>query len=235
MKIFAVRIGTKYGSEYETYLEERLPEYDFHWIREPYYHGVQLQWNKMWVMSLDIDEPVCVMDIDVLLVSDYKKVFDYPIERGEFVAMPGWWRDTKKEGYSLNGGFFKYHPIDCNYIYEKFMSDINYWQQYYIKNGVTKGPVNGEQYFVEDSVKEKLTLKLLPNEWFTRWVVDETINYGKNMNRWQGQITSKYRKLTGNDYIYLGGEFHPDIKFVHFTHSLNKPHEWKDYDALKYK
>ena len=32
MKIFAVRIGTKYGSEYETYLEERLPEYDFHWI-----------------------------------------------------------------------------------------------------------------------------------------------------------------------------------------------------------
>ena len=235
MKIFAVRIGTKYGSEYETYLEERLPEYDFHWIREPYYHGVQLQWNKMWVMSLDIDEPVCVMDIDVLLVNDYKKVFDYPIERGEFLAMPGWWRDTKKEGYSLNGGFFKYYPIDCNYIYEKFMKSISYWQQYYIKNGVTNGPVNGEQYFVEDSVKEKLTLKLLPNEWFSRWVVNKDINYGKNMKRWQGQITSKYRKLTGNDYIYLGGEFHPDIKFVHFTHSLNKPHEWKDYDALKYK
>ena len=70
----------------------------------------------------DIDEPVCVMDIDVLLVNDYKKVFDYPVERGEFLAMPGWWRDTKKEGYSLNGGFFKYYPIDCHYIYDKFIA-----------------------------------------------------------------------------------------------------------------
>ena len=41
----------------------------------------------MWGMQLDIDEPICVMDIDVLLVNDYKKVFDYPIQRGEFVAM----------------------------------------------------------------------------------------------------------------------------------------------------
>ena len=228
MKIFVVRIGDKYGPEYETYLEERLPEYDFHWIRKPYYHGVRLQWNKMWPMSSNSDEPVCVMDIDVLLVNDYKKVFEYPVERGEFLAMPGWWRDTKKEGYSLNGGFFKYHPVDCNYIYKKFMMSIDYWQQYYVRNGVTKGPVNGEQYFVEDSVNEELTLKLLPNEWFTRWESNTNDN-------WQGQITTKYRKTTGNDYIYLGGEFHPDIKFVHFTHSLNKPHEWKDYDALKYK
>jgi len=27
----------------------------------------------------------------------------------------------------------------------------------------------------------------------------------------------------------MGGEFHPDIKFVHFTHRNNKPHEWEDY------
>ena len=33
----------------------------------------------------------------------------------------------------------------------------------------------------------------------------------------------------GNEYIYLGGEFHPDIKFVHFTHRMNRPHEWKHY------
>ena len=95
--------------------------------------------------------------------------------------------------------------------------------------------VNGEQYFVEDSVKEKLELITLPKAWFTRWVTDESINYGKDMTQWQIQLTNKYIKLTGNDYIYLGGEFHEDIKFVHFTHSLNKPHEWKDYDVLKYK
>ena len=85
MKILAVRIGEKYGPEYETYLEKKLPEYDFHWIREPYDSSVVLQWNKMWVMQLDIDEPICVMDIDVLLINDYKKIFNYPVKRGQFV------------------------------------------------------------------------------------------------------------------------------------------------------
>ena len=109
------------------------------------------------------------------------------------------------------------------------MEDIHYWQQYYIKNETTKGPVNGEQYFVEDSVKERLQLIMLPKSWFTRWVVDSDINYGKPMMKWNVQMARKYREITGNEYVYLGGEFHPDIKFVHFTHSSNKPHLWADY------
>ena len=229
MKILSVRIGDKYGPEYEKYLEKKLPNHEFIWVREPYDDGVVLQWNKMWGMQLDIDEPICVMDIDVLLVNDYEKIFDYPVKRGQFLAMPGWWRDTEKSGYIINGGFFKYYPRDCKYIFDKFMSDPHYWQHYYINNGTTKGPVNGEQYFVEDSVKEKLELVTLPEAWFTRWVTDESIVYGKSMLRWQVQLTNKYSEITGNDYIYLGGEFHEDIKFVHFTHSLNKPHLWEDY------
>ena len=55
------------------------------------------------------------------------------------------------------------------------MSDIHHWQKFYIENGTTTGPVNGEQYFVEDSVKEQLDLVVLPNEWFTRWVVSDEI------------------------------------------------------------
>ena len=229
MKILAVRIGEKYGLEYEEYLERKLSDYEISWIREPYHQKVSLQWNKMWGMQLDQDDPICVMDIDVLLMGDYKKIFDYPIERGQFLAMPGWWRDTKKEGYFINGGFFKYYPKDCKYIYDKFMSDIHGWQRYYIDNGVTKGPVNGEQYFVEDSVKERLQLIMLPNHWFTRWAVNEDI-VNRSMTKWQVQITRKYQKITGNDYIFLGGEFHQDIKFVHFTHRNNKPMEWEYYE-----
>jgi hypothetical protein len=183
----------------------------------------------MWGMQLDIDEPICVIDIDILLMNDYEKIFEYPINPGQFIAMPGWWRDTTKNNYVINGGFFKYYPKDCRYIFDKFMSNIHGWQRHYIDNKTTAGPVNGEQYFVEDSVKERLELITLPESWFTRWVVNEDINYGKNMIKWQIQITNKYRKITGNDYIYLGGEFHPDIKFVHFTHRNNKPHEWEDY------
>ena len=160
MKIIAVRIGTKYGPKYEEYLESKLPEYEFIWVREPIRDDVQLQWNKMYGMSLDIDEPICVMDIDVVLENDYKQIFEYPIERGEFVAMPGWWRDSNPE-YLINGGFFKYYPKDCRYIYDQFMSNTDKWQKYYIENGTTRGPVNGEQHFVEDHVKQKLKLKIM--------------------------------------------------------------------------
>ena len=229
MKIIAVRIGKNYGIEYEKYLEKKLSQHEFVWIREPYHSEVKLQWNKMWGMQLDIDEPICVMDIDILLTNDYNEVFNFPVKRGQFAAMPGWWRDRKKHPFMINGGFFKYYPKDCKYIYDKFMDDIDKWQQYYIENGTTQGPVNGEQHFVEDSVNERLELVTLPDAWFTRWVVDEDINYGKNMTKWNVQMTRRYRELTGNEYIYLGGEFHPDIKFVQFTHRMNRPHEWKDY------
>ena len=50
MKVFAVRIGDKYGPEYEEYLEDKLSDYELVWIREPYHPDVQLQWNKMWAM-----------------------------------------------------------------------------------------------------------------------------------------------------------------------------------------
>ena len=213
MKVFCVRIGTKYGEEYEDYIEEKLSDYDIHWIRQPFDNRVELQWNKMLPMNLDIDEPVSVMDIDVILMNDFKLIFDYPIQRGEFIGAPDWWQN--RDDYHLNGGFFKYYPKDCKYIFDKFMKDPKYWQQYYIQNGTTIGPVNGEQYFVEDSVNERLTLKLLPNAWFTRWT-----NAGDHT--WKSNINRLYKEKSGNEYLNID-EFHPDIKFVHYTFAMNKP------------
>ena len=229
MKIVAVRIGDKYGPEYEKYLESKLPEHEFIWVREPINDKIQLQWNKMYGMNLDIDEPIVVMDIDVVLVNDYKKLFDYPINKGQFLAIPGWWRDTSGKKHKINGGFFKYYPKDCKYIYDRFMQQPIYWQKYYISKGIAKGPVNGEQYFVEDSVRERLDLITVPESWVTR----EDIGV-KNFDlvEWKTKIQRQYYEVTGNDYIYMGGEFHPDIKMVHFTHSTNKPHDWEDIDIF---
>tara|TARA_B110000285_G_scaffold214442_1_gene259769 strand:+ start:117 stop:824 length:708 start_codon:yes stop_codon:yes gene_type:complete len=225
MKILAIRIGDRYGPEYETYLEEKLPEYEFIWIREPIRDDVTLQWNKMYGMSLDIDEPICVMDIDVILTNDYKKIFDYPIKPGEFLALPGWWREGNPE-YKINGGFFKYYPKDCKHIYDIFMADVDKWQEHFIKNGTTAGPVNGEQYFVEQHVRasENLELKLLPNAWFTRWNSQYDMS-DKQYKKWQFMMTQRYKEASGNDYVWMG-EFHEDIKFVHFTHAQNKPTDW---------
>ena len=66
MDILAIRIGDKYGPEYEDYLNEKLSKYKIHWIHEPYDDRVTLQWNKMWGMQLDQDNPICVMDIDTV-------------------------------------------------------------------------------------------------------------------------------------------------------------------------
>ena len=79
-------------------------------------------------------------------------------------------------------------------------------------------------------MNERLELVTLPDEWFTRWVADNKVIDFKNNRTWQYSMTEKYKEKTGNDYIYMGGEFHPDIKFVHFTNHRNKPHEWVDYE-----
>ena len=95
------------------------------------------------------------------------------------------------------------------------MKDPKYWQQHYIKNGTTIGPVNGEQYFVEDSVNEQLTLKLLPNAWFTRWKDDGDYDWNFNINK-------LYKEKSGNEFLNIG-DFHQDIKFIHYTFATNKP------------
>ena len=155
-------------------------------------------------MSSDIDEPVCVIDIDMSFINDYMDVINYPIERGQFIAAQSWWLESEAAPhYKLQGGFQKYYPKDCRYIYDKFMSDPEYWMEYYIKNGTTIGPVNGEQYFVEDTVKERLDLKFLPETWFTKSVKNPTKEWWARMNT-----------LYPGDWLYLDG-YNPDIKIIH--------------------
>ena len=115
-----------------------------------------------------------------------------------------WWRDTWSPKYSLCGGFQKYYPKDCKYIYDEFMSNISYWSQYYITRKITTGPVNGEQFFVEDQIKKKLKLKYLPETWVTRMC-------SKNNLKELALINSRYP----GEYVYLD-RFHDDIKIVHF-------------------
>lgn len=206
-RVYAVRTGDKYGPEFEEYIDSKIPNVT--WIREETIG--KAQWNKLVPMSLDIDEPVVVIDIDMSFINDYMDAINYPIQRGEFIGAYCWWNDVDpKLGYRLQGGFQKYYPKDCKYIYDKFVSDPEYWMEYYIKNGTTCGPVNGEQYFVEDSVKERLKLKFLPETWMTNW-------------HWAAQYNEK-RVLDANlkypgQWLYLGGEFHQDVRLLHFQGS----------------
>lgn len=215
MKIYCVRIGNKYGSEYEDYINSKLSDYEVIWIREPYDKRIPLQWNKMQCMALDSQEPIVVLDIDVILTGEYKKLFDYPIKRGEFLSIPSWW-SSRWPDWKINGGFQKYYPIDCNYIYDIFMKNPSHWLMHYIKTGLTIGPVNGEQFFVEEHVNQRLKLKLVPSSWITRWSNDEKLNKAINV---------RYNEINNKDaFIQEKQEFNSDVKLVHFNTSLNKPH-----------
>ena len=214
MQIHLFRIGNKYGPEYEIYLNKKLKEYNVVWHREAFDKRVALQWNKMLCMNLDIDEPIVVMDIDLILLNNYQDLLEYKIERGQFLGMASWWGSPPS--HILNGGFFKYYPKDCKYIYDKFMKKINYWQQHYILKRITVGPVNGEQFFVEDSVNENLDLITFPSKWATRWTQDPKTNRG---------ISRRYARYFHTPLQIQSNIFNNDIKLIHFTHSLNKPHE----------
>ena len=213
MKVYCLRIGNKYGPEYEDYINEKLKDYEVIWIHEAPRKDIPLQWNKINLMNLDIDEPIVALDIDVILTGNYKELFDYPIQRGEFIGIPQWW-STRYPQWKLNGGFQKYYPKDCKFIYDIFYDNPKHWMMHYIREGLTIGPVNGEQFFVEEHAKKKLKVIPVPSKWVTRWTADDTIN---------NAIVDKFKDIS-NKKLFSNDEFHDDIKLVHFTTSLNKPH-----------
>ena len=200
-KVFAVRIGDKYGQDVEDYIESKISNVT--WIRYEL-PGVKLQWNKLRVMNMNIDEPVLVIYIDMFFMNDYVKAIDYPIRRGEFLTARSWWKDTWNEKYSLCGGFQKYYPSDCKYIYDEFMRDPEYWSQYYITRKITVGPVNGEQYFVEDQVNKKLHLSYLPDTWMSAMC-------DKNDKKELARLNALYP----DEYLYLD-KFNEKLKIIHF-------------------
>ena len=204
-KIYAVRVGDKYGEHYE----RALPFVD-HWIRHEE-AGVRLQWNKLRCFEGE-KCPVIVIDIDLTFMNDYQDLFSLPVERGEFLTTRNWWGQdnpvTMK--YKIAGGFYKFWPEDTEYILDIFHEDPLRWQNYYIENGTTVGPVNGEMNFVEDCVRGRignnpLKMKFVPDAWHTKWKNEPTKEYMYRMS-----------KLYDNDYLWLG-DFHPDIKLVHYA------------------
>ena len=118
VKVYAVRVGDKYGVEHEEYLKSKLPDVTF--LRDSQ-HPFLRQWNKLRFMEIDTDDPICVIDLDIELMNDYMELFEYPLQRGEFVGIPSWWKDTDKPGYELNGGFYKYYPKIANTLPKSFV------------------------------------------------------------------------------------------------------------------
>jgi len=231
MRIYCVRIGEKYDIRYEEYLNRKLEDigYKITWLRQPFDDRVALQWNKLEVMRYKINEPVVVMDIDLLLTNNYRELIEYPIEKDEFCLLPAWWNNTD---FAYNGGFQKFVPEQCNYIFDEFISKPLYWQGYFIKEGKTIGPVNGEQFFVVDQARKRLKVKTVPDNWICRWAGEDFVQTVRNMSyeEYIQHENQNYAKIANGRTLYDGVKFNQDIKLIHFTHTLNTLQSWHSYE-----
>ena len=100
------------------------------------------------------------------------------------------------------------------------MKEPDYWQNFYIKRGIAKGPVNGEQYFVEDNVNENLELITVPESWVCRWCAKEDIGVKDfDLTKWKIQTTKLYNKVAKD--LLLG--LNVSIEYTTITKLLEKP------------
>ena len=98
-KVFAVRVRDKYDQKVEDYINSKISNVT--WIRDEL-PGVDLQWNKLRVMNMDIDEPVLVIDIDtfyindnVILLGDLNDNLNDPLVAREHIHSFGWANDIE--------------------------------------------------------------------------------------------------------------------------------------------
>ena len=66
------------------------------------------------------------------------------------------------------------------------------------------------------TVKENLELITFPSHWATRWTQGTKTNNG---------ISKRYARYFDKPIQIKPNVFNKELKIIHFTHSLNKPHE----------
>ncbi len=244
MHILTLKVGKKYSSQYvnKLYLSlkdnstapfkmycytddpEGLIE-DVEVIYNPFMKFL-LQWNKVEFHSAEFGdipqgEHCLIMDIDQIVIGDFDPILTHQLEEGQFGCMRRWW-SRLQEDCPINGGFQMFRKGDTDHIWQKFNADSDFWQQYYLKNGLAFGKVNGEQNFIHQFAQENR--HWFPKEWFGKYDSDQMEVIQK---QWMDEVNTY-------EPFYLGDEFAESVKLVHFAASYNMMHKQNLYIVRKY-
>lgn len=227
--ILTVLTGTKYSVDdvnklYYSLLQNTSKKFKFYCYtdHERFDKGIHIipiekknkkfQWYKIDFFQKDFvkEKDICVMDIDVDIVGNMDFIFDR-VKKNEFRGTRRWWWEHKRVGteYALSGTMYKFQNGSHQYVYNTFEADIEYWQEYYIKNGITKGPVNGEQHYVQDQIIQNTKEKSF-------FPIEKIVKWNENDVRTQIEVEKKYIEITGLDYLE-NGAFHPKVSVVHYA------------------
>lgn len=175
----------------------------------------KLQWFKLDYFKKGFvpNENQIIMDIDLDIVGNVDFLFN---DYNGFVGTHRWWwrwREDKKSAdtIALSGTAYKFKNGKHQYIVNTFEQDIKYWQEYYIQNGITNGPVNGEQHFVQQMLRDN-------NTEFSYFPEKHIIKWNKTDFNMQLKLEKDYYRWTQNDYIELDN-WHDDIRIIHYAGS----------------
>jgi|TARA_B110000858_G_C17796889_1_gene472942 hypothetical protein len=174
----------------------------------------KLQWYKLDYFKKNIidGKNIILMDIDQVIVGNCDFLFD-KINTNEFRGTHRfWWRwreDNQNKKFALSGSIYKFKNGEHEYIVNEFEKDIEYWQQYFIQKGITSGPVNGEQHFVQQMLEDnKTNISMFPEKHIIKWHKDDFYI--------QTCIEHDYKKWTNNKYV-LDKDWHEDVRVVHYA------------------
>jgi len=194
--------------------------------------GIKLQWNKVAWHSVAFQSrwgigegsKCIILDIDQLVVGNIDDLFRCPISDHQVAFFKRWW-SYRQNVCNINGGVQLFIAGHTDYIFSKFIMDVAGWQDYYISRRLAKGPVNGEQNFLDETVMP-FNKYILPDVWIGK--------YESGMNRLiLQQWIDKVDREDPYEPYFCGGEFHPDVKLVHFAGTNNMIHEY-DEDWISY-
>ena len=152
------------------------------------------------------------MDIDQIIIGNCDFLFE-DIKDNEFRGTHRfWWRwreDKDNKKFALSGSVYKFKNGQHQYIVDEFEKSINFWQEYYIKTGITSGPVNGEQHFVQNQLEfHNTNVSMFPEKHIVKWHEDDFYI--------QTSIEHAYKKYSGNKYL-LDEDWHEDVRIIHYA------------------
>jgi hypothetical protein len=167
------------------------------------------QWHKVDFFNMAPEGQVCfVSDLDWTFVDDVTDIFNQHVSPNELVAPYRWWTRWKGEGFTINGGLYKFNGGDFKCIPETFHTSPRYWMQRYIIDlMVALPPINGEQNFVDEIIRQrggKLS-HFEPRNSFARKPKDRdhAVEYNE-----------LYLSEFQEDWLWLGDEFNPNVRMI---------------------
>jgi hypothetical protein len=185
----------------------------------PYNHhsDVVKHWHKLKFFSPNFagqqpGDEIIIMDIDQVITNNVDDLIGHPVQDNELVTYGVWWESL----LDTNGGFYKFKSGSLKFVWDEFIKNPDFWQNYYYTRGFVHFRYYGEQNYVSDKIiKHNSVIVKTPSEWMGRYNND----YLENI-----ELNKIYCNKFDTDYMILD-EVNENVKAVHFTGPGKTIHE----------